>query len=92
MKKIIIWFKSLFGIYRQGYTYYVNFDDIVITDQFKSSKPKFKKLEAKYNYFLNTNELPSPIVLKRDFTLVDGYISYLICESYGIGKVPVYFE
>ena len=84
--------KELFGIYETGNEYYVDIDDIEITAQFSESKPSFAKQEAKYNYYLKTGELPAPIVLKRDFTLVDGYISYLICQSYGINRVPVYFE
>ena len=89
MGKLIRWIKELFGVYETGN---VDIDDIEITAQFSESKPSFAKQEAKYNYYLKTGELPAPIVLKRDFTLVDGYISYLICQSYGIDRVPVYFE
>ena len=92
MWKLIRGIKELFGVYETGYEYYVNIDDIEITAQFSESKPSFAKQEEKYNYYLKTGELPAPIVLKRDFTLVDGYISYLICQSYGIDRVPVYFE
>lgn len=92
MGKLIRWIKELFGVYETGNEYYVDIDDIEITAQFSESKPSFAKQEAKYNYYLKTGELPAPIVLKRDFTLVDGYISYLICRSYGIDRVPVYFE
>ena len=71
--------------------YYVNIDDIVITAQFKESKPGFLKTKSKYNYYLKTGELPTSIILTRDFVLVDGYISYLICQSYGLDKIPVIF-
>lgn len=87
MGKLIREIKELFGVYETGNEYYVDIDDIEITAQFSESKPSFVKQEA-----LKTGELPAPIVLKRDFTLVDGYISYLICLSYGIDRVPVYFE
>ena len=88
MGKLIRGIKELFGVYETGNEYYVDIDDIEITAQFSESKPSF----VKHNYYLKTGELPAPIVLKRDFTLVDGYISYLICQSYGINRVPVYFE
>ena len=92
MKRIINKLKRLFSIYEDGYEYYVDFNDIIITAQFSESKPRYRKMEEKFNYYLQTGELPSPIILKRDFTLIDGYISYLICEAYGIRKVPVFFE
>lgn len=92
MGKLIRGIKELFGVYETGNEYYVNINDIVITAQFSESKPGLFKKKKKYNYYIKTGELPTPIVLKKDFTLVDGYISYLICRSYGIDRVPVYFE
>ena len=91
VKKIIRYIKKLFGFYENGYEYYVNLHDIVITAQFSESKPGFKKMEEKFNYYLKNDKLPAPIILNHDFILIDGYISYLICESYGIMKVPVQF-
>jgi len=31
------------------------------------------------------------IVLNKDFELIDGYCSYLICKKYKFDKVPVWF-
>ena len=91
MNKIIGYIKNLLGLYENGYEYYVNLNDIVITAQFRESKPGFKKMEEKFNFYLKNGKLPAPIILNHEFILIDEYISYLICESYGIMKVPVYF-
>ena len=92
MKGFIRWIKELFGIYENDSEYYVNFDDIEITPQFMESKPGFKKLNHKFDYYLRTGRFESPIVLTKDFVLIDGYTSYLIAEAYGLDRVPVYFQ
>lgn len=41
--------------------------------------------------FIKYGEL-GKIVVDRNYELIDGYCSYLICKKYDIGKVPVWFE
>lgn len=91
MKKFIRWIKELFGIYDENFEYWVDLDDIEITPQFSESKPGFKKLNHKFDYYLKTGKFKSPIVLTKDFVLINGYTSYLIAEAYGMDRVPVYF-
>ena len=45
----------------------------------------------KWSYYRNTGEFESPIILNRDFVLIDGYTSYIIAKKLEIDKVPVYF-
>ena len=45
----------------------------------------------KWSYYRNTGEFESPIILNRDFVLVNGYTSYIIAKKSEMDKVPVYF-
>lgn len=81
----------LFRHYDANYEYWVNLDDIQITPQFKASRPAFKKMIAKWDYYRKTGSFESPIRLMQNFTLVDGYTSYVIAKKQGLDKVPVYF-
>lgn len=79
-------------IYRKTqYEYWVNIKDIEIQNNFQKHKPHGSKLYKKYNWYLKHGTFQSPIILNRDFVLIDGYTSYLIAEKCKLGKVPVYF-
>ena len=91
MKKIIRFIKRLFGKYETGYEYWINLKDIQITPEFRSTYPRFKKMAQEWDYYRKTGDFESPIMLMRNFTLVDGYTSYLIAKIQGMDKVPVYF-
>lgn len=91
MKKIIRYVKKLFGNYDVDYEYWVKLDDIQIIPQFKESYPRFEKMVAKWNYYRKTGNFESPIRLMRNFTLIDGYTSFIIAKKQGLDKVPVYF-
>lgn len=47
--------------------------------------------EKKEKTFIKYGEL-GKIVIDRNYELIDGYCSYLICKKYDIGKAPVWFE
>lgn len=83
--------RSLFHSYDVGHEYWVNIDEIQIIPQFKESKPGFEKMMEKLRYYKRTGNFQTPIKLMRNFTLVDGYTTYLICQQHGLDKVPVYF-
>ena len=91
MNGIIRFIKSLFGKYEPGYEYWVYLRDIKISPEFERTPPKFKKMGQKWNYYRNTGEFESPIILNRDFVLIDGYTSYIIAKKSEMDKVPVYF-
>lgn len=91
MKTIWRFIKRLFGEYETHYEYWVRLNEIKISPQFAETPPKYNKMRRKWNYYKRTGKLESPITLNRDFTLVDGYTSYLICTKQGMDKVPVWF-
>lgn len=91
MKNIIRFLKKLFGKYETGYEYWVNLKDIKVPRSYKKTKIGTVKWNHKMGYWLKTGELESPIILHRDFRLVDGYSSVKIAYLKGIDKVPVYF-
>lgn len=79
------------GEYFAGYEYQVPLKDIKIPAAFAKTKIRNVKWQRKVAYYERTGELESTILLSKDFTLVDGYSSYLIAKEYGIETVPVYF-
>ena len=91
MKSLIRFIKRIFGTYEPGYEYWVYLKDIKIQSDFEKTPPKFKKMAQKWSYCRNTGKFESPIILNRDFVLVDGYSSYIIAKKSEIDKVPVHF-
>lgn len=83
--------KKCFGIYEAHYEYWIPLKDIIISPDFASHRIKTKKWRNKLTYYHKTGEFQSPILLKKDFNLVDGYSTYKIAKLYDLGKVPVYF-
>ena len=55
-------------------------------------KSKKNKWIRKLNYWRDTGEFKSPIIIDRDFNLIDGYSSVKIAYVNEIEKVPVYFK
>lgn len=84
--------KSLLGYYDTGYEYWVNINDIKIQPSFAAHKIGESKFDRKVKFYFKTGEFESPILLRKDFTLVDGYSSYVIAKKVvHLDKVPVYF-
>lgn len=71
--------------------YYVNLNEIKITPQFQESKPSKNKFARRQDFYEKYGYFYTPILISRDFTLIDGYISYLIAKKSKLEKVPVYF-
>lgn len=91
MSSILQNFKRFFKKYEIGYEYWVDINEIKIPKHFKKHDIKQSKWIRKLNYWMSTGEFESFILLHKDFTLVDGYSSYLIAYKYDLGVVPVYF-
>lgn len=91
MKNLFRKLRMLFCKYEVGCEYWVRIDDIQIIPQFKEHQPKFQKMADKWNYYRTTGSFESPIKLMRNFTLVDGYTTYLLAIKDGLKEVPVYF-
>ncbi|MCM1364903.1 MAG: hypothetical protein NC122_07395 [Faecalibacterium sp.] len=62
-----------------------NYKKIIISEQFKNSPPKSKKLIAKRTKFLNGQKL-SPIFVDENMVLIDGYCTYLLVNYLNISK------
>lgn len=71
--------------------YWVRLSDIVITENFLKHSPNKYKLAQKYDWYEKNGEFQSPIILNKNYELVDGYTSYIIAKDFDLGKVPVYF-
>jgi len=67
----------------------LNIQDIKIPENFKNNPPRSKKMERKWEYYRQHNELKEEIVVNEYNILTDGYTSYLIAEADGIKKVKV---
>lgn len=91
MKKIVRFLKMLFRKYELGYEYWIDLKDIKVPKHYKRYNIKQLKWNSKLAYWIETGEFESTILLRRDFTLVDGYSSYLIANKYDLSIVPVYF-
>ena len=53
------------------------------------SKPNQKKMQRKIKYYRENNKFESQIVINTDYTLLDGYTSYLIAKNYNKRSVIV---
>ncbi len=91
MKKIIRFFKRIFGNYETGFEYWIDINEIKIPRYLKNKKIGLIDWNRKIRYWLETGEFESYILLSKDFTLVDGYSSYKIAKQNGLDIVPVYF-
>ena len=91
MKEIIKKIKRFFGFFEAGESYYIKIDDIVIPEEFKATYPRFKKMVEKREYFRKYGKYESKVILNKDFMLIDGYTTYLLCIENGEKYVDVYF-
>ena len=91
MRDFTRYVKQLFGVYETGYEYWVYTKEIKVPKRYKMSRIGIKKWNHKMDYWLRTGEFESPIILDKDFNLVDGFSSMKIAHLKGIDKVPVYF-
>ena len=66
-------------------------EKIKIPQEFRQTPPNSKKMEKKWEYYRKTGKLQSPILLTRDYVLVDGYTSYIIAYETDMGVAPVQF-
>ena len=77
--------------YVSGKEYWISLGEIKIKEEFFAAPPKNWKYESKLRNFIKTGEL-SPIIIDRNYELVDGYCSYLIYKRFNVNKIPVVFE
>ena len=91
MKKIIRKIKLRLGFYKPEYAYNVKTSDIVIPTEFIRTKQRFKKMTFKCEYFRKHSKYESKVFLTKDFVLIDGYTTYLLCIENGDRYIEAYF-
>lgn len=84
-------FKKLFGKHNTDNAYWVSLSDIKVPWYYKKTKVGKEKWLHKLNYWRETGEFESKILIDKDFNLVDGYSSVKIAYVNGVKHVPVYF-
>lgn len=89
MNKIIRKIKMMFCKPEQVYR--VNIKDIIIPEEFKATYPRFRKMVQKREFYRKNNMYESQVILNRDFILIDGYTTYLLCLENGEKYIEVYF-
>lgn len=82
---------AVLGLHNPGELYKVKVSDIIIPEEFKATKPRFKKMIQKREFYRKNDRFESKIVLNKDFLLIDGYTSYIIAKENGMKYVEVYF-
>ena len=87
MRKII----AALGLHNPGEPYKIKVSDIIIPEEFKATKPRFKKMIQKREFYRKNDRFESKIVLNKDFLLIDGYTSYIIAKENGMKYVEAYF-
>lgn len=87
MRKII----AALGLHNPGEPYKVKVSDIIIPEEFKATKPRFKKMIQKREFYKKNDRFESKIVLNKDFLLIDGYTSYIIAKENDMKHVEAYF-
>ena len=87
MRKII----AALGLHNPGEPYKVKVSDIIIPEEFKATKPRFKKMIQKREFYRKNDRFESKIVLNKDFLLIDGYTSYLLAKENDMKHVEAYF-
>ncbi len=87
MRKII----AAFRLHNPSESYKVKVSDIIIPEEFKATKPRFKKMIQKREFYRKNDRFESKIVLNKDFLLIDGYTSYIIAKENGMKHVEAYF-
>jgi hypothetical protein len=64
--------------------------DIHVPDSFTKRMPNSKKIANAYNYFKNNSRFDTiTVVVDKDNTLVDGFVSFLIFRLFAVPEVDV---
>ncbi|MDY4692107.1 MAG: hypothetical protein SO401_00835 [Blautia sp.] len=89
--KIIAFCEKLvdLALERKGNREKVSIESIKIFPWFEKTPPDPEKIKQKEEHFQKTGLLPSEILLDGQNYLLDGYISYLLAEKYGLEKISV---
>lgn len=62
----------------------IKLSDVKISNMFKNSPPRERKMNRIRRRYLETGVQDKPIVLNEDGFLIDGYARYLILKDFGV--------
>lgn len=71
------------------YTKKIKLNKIKVSDGFKNTMPTVHKFSEKYHHFRDIKVLPDKIIVDKKYTLVDGYISYLLAKAFDWSEIEV---
>lgn len=70
----------------------INLEDIVIPDAFLNAQPGDGKIGKKIKYYMENKKFDKKIIVNNKYELIDGYITYLLCQTLKINQVEVEIE
>lgn len=56
------------------------------------TKPNAEKLKERFDYYKQNKKFKKPIIIDNNYTLIDGYTSYLIAKNYNKTSVIVHLR
>lgn len=59
---------------------YIDISKIKIKEEFKKTKPSYKKMQEKKMFFVITGKFMEPIVIDQNNVLINGYTSYILAD------------
>jgi len=71
----------------------VNFEDIIVPEEFLKTRPNPEKTQKVIDFVKRTGRLDEPLTIEKDSkVLKDGYRRYIVAKTVKMDKVPVVYE
>ncbi|MGG0471515.1 plasmid stabilization protein [Priestia aryabhattai] len=71
----------------------LNFDDIIVPEEFLKTRPNPEKTQKVIDFVKRTGRLDEPLTIEKDSkVLKDGYRRYIVAKTVKMDKVPVVYE
>ncbi|MGX9161857.1 plasmid stabilization protein [Priestia megaterium] len=71
----------------------LNFDDIIVPEEFLKTRPNSEKTQKVIDFVKRTGRLDEPLTIEKDSkVLKDGYRRYIVAKTVKMDKVPVVYE
>ncbi|MED4030282.1 plasmid stabilization protein [Priestia megaterium] len=71
----------------------VNFDDIIVPEEFLKTRPNPEKTQKVIDFVKRTGRLDEPLTIEKDSkVLKDGYRRYVVAKTVKMEQVPVVYE
>ncbi|MDN3233073.1 plasmid stabilization protein [Priestia megaterium] len=71
----------------------VNFDDIIVPEEFLKTRPNPEKTQKVIDFVKRTGRLDEPLTIEKGSNILkDGYRRYVVAKTVKMDKVPVVYE